>query len=114
MIEKFDGKAIIKVRFRNKLEYEKFRKYILKTSWNYGDAAYPLWEEMPLAFHCIDDLNRINNLIIYLLQLKFEVYCCKYQMDVIMEEESDEKVEEEEEIDLEKEFGDIWRKAMQT
>ena len=29
MIEKYDGQATIKIRFRNRAEYDKFRIYIL-------------------------------------------------------------------------------------
>jgi len=76
----FDGRATIRVHFRNRPEYEKFRKYILKTQWSY-DLDYPMWEELTLDFHCVDDVEQINKHIVGLLQMGFEVYCCKYQLE---------------------------------
>ena len=82
----FDGRATIRVKFNNRAEYEKFRIYVLKTKWSY-DLDYPLFEEMKMEFHCVDDLNHVNKQIVYLLQLGFEVYCCRYQMEQTLSEE---------------------------
>lgn len=76
---KFDGKVTIRVRLRNKAEYQKFRKYVLKTGWEY-DMGHPQYEYMDHEFHTCDDLVSINKEIIYLLQLGFDVWTCNYQL----------------------------------
>ena len=83
---KFDGQVTIKVRFKNNPEYKKFRDYILRTKWNPGDV-YPTWEEMILDFHCVDDLDRINKVIVMLLQMGFEVYSTSYKLEQQLAEE---------------------------
>ena len=75
----FDGKVTIRVRFHNKAEYQKFRKYILKTGWEY-DMGHPQYECMDREFHTCDDLVSINKEIIHLLQLGFDVWTCNYQL----------------------------------
>lgn len=86
MAESFDGRMTIRVKFKSRPEYEKFRKYIIKTGWSY-DLDYPMWEELVVDFHCIDDLNQANRQIINLLQMGFEVYCCRYQLEQHLAEE---------------------------
>lgn len=70
------------------MEYEKFRKYILKTSWCY-DIDYPPYEELVREFRSIEDLDRVNHEIVYLLQLGFRVYCSDYVLDAYESVESD-------------------------
>ena len=77
---KFDGKVTVRVNFHNRIEYEKFRKYILKTNWAYA-CDYPLFEEQVMEFHNTEDLERIDRIIIGLLQIGFDVYCCRYKLD---------------------------------
>jgi len=86
MIETFNGQATIRVQFQSRLEYERFRKYILKTEWGY-ELDYPIFEELKVAFHSIEDLNRISMRIVELLQMGFQVYCCRYQMETELAEE---------------------------
>ena len=86
MCEKFDGQAVIKVRFRSNPEYVKFRKYILKTDWAPGDV-YPNWEEMTIPFHSSEDLDKVTRTIVMLLQNGFEVYSTKYKLEKHMAED---------------------------
>ena len=95
MEPKFDGRATIRVRFRSRVEYEKFRKYILKTDWGY-DLDYPMWEELKVDFHNTDDVWQINKRIIGLLQMGFEVYCCRFQMEECLASEQHPKEEDNE------------------
>ena len=83
---KFDGQAVIKVRFRNNPEYVKFREQILKTKWNPGDA-YPTWEEMKIDFHNVDDLDKVTRTVVMLLQNGFEVYSTRYKLEQQLAEE---------------------------
>ena len=76
---RFDGKVTIRVRFHNKAEYQKFRKYVLKTGWEY-DMGHPQYECMDREFHTCSDLVSINKEIIHLLQLGFDVWTCNYQL----------------------------------
>ena len=92
---KFDGQVTIKVRFRNKIEYEKFRKYILKTLWSYGDV-YPTWEELTVDFHSVEDLEQVTRRVVELLQIGFEVYCCRYKLEEQLAEEEFPKEDDEE------------------
>jgi len=114
VIEKFDGRVTIRVNFKNRLQYEKFRKYVLKTSWTY-DLDHPLFEELICEFHNYDDLDAINKRIFYLLQLGFDVYCCRYQMDKSLEEEEKEQQQIESwecdpnEFDIGKMVDELWR-----
>ena len=111
----FDGRVTIRVKFTSRAEYEKFRKYILKTEWSY-DLDYPMWEELTLDFHNVDDLEKVNRHIIGLLQMGFEVYCCKYQLEQHLaaeekprEEDLPEASWELEEFDIKKMVSDLWK-----
>ena len=79
-MQKFDGKVTIRVNFPNRALYEKFRRYILRTNWSYS-IDYPIFEEMDMEFHNIEDYEQINRQIIFLLQNGFNVYCCRYQLN---------------------------------
>lgn len=89
---KFDGKVTIRVNFPNRVVYEKFRRYILKTEWSYA-VDYPIFEEMEVEFHNTEDLLQIDRQIIHLLQNGFQVYCCRYQLNESATETSP-KIEE--------------------
>lgn len=78
-MEKFEGCMTIRVQFKTRAEYEKFRKLVLKTEWSY-ELDYPMWEEIKKPFSCSDDIDEINRLVIYLLQMGFDVYCCRYSL----------------------------------
>ena len=113
-MDNFDGRATIRVRFRSRVDYEKFRKYILKTAWAY-DLDYPMWEELTLDFHCTDDVNEITKHIIGLLQMGFEVYCCKFQLEQHLAEDQHPSEEDSngdpelEPFDIGKIVSDLWK-----
>ena len=113
---KFDGRCTIRVRFRSRTEYEKFRKYILKTKWSY-DLDYPMWEELVMDFHNTEDVEQINKHVIGLLQMGFEVYCCRFKMEEQLAEEEHPEEEDPaddtislEDFDLKKFTSDLWKK----
>ena len=114
VIEKFDGRVTIRVNFKNRIQYEKFRKYVLKTSWTY-DLDHPLFEELICEFHNCEDLEEINRRIFYLLQIGFDVYCCRYQMDQSVEEEEKQQQDIESwefdpnEFNLKEMCNDLWK-----
>ena len=115
MTEKFDGQATIKVRFRNNPEYVKFREQILKTKWNPGDA-YPVWEEMVIPFHNVEDLETVTKTIVLLLQHGFEVYSTRYKLESQLAEEEhppegDEDGDKTDDWDWNDEFGRLIERA---
>lgn len=110
----FDGSVTVRIHFRNRIEYEKFRKYILKTEWAY-QIDYPVFEEKVMVFHNTEEFEAYNRLVIYLLQLGFDVYSCRFQMNTIeaqVEEQQNQETEEDYgEFDIGKMVDDIWRKC---
>ena len=115
----FTGRMTIRVHFNNRLEYEKFRKYILKTEWSYC-LDYPPFEEIVVTFSNTEDFTNINKKLIYLLQLGFDVYCCRYQLEQSLAEHEHPEEEDQEpatyidgvdfsRIDLGKEIADLWK-----
>lgn len=117
--KRYNGTVTIRVRFRTRVEYEKFRKYVLNTDWSYC-LEYPMWEELKMDFHDLNDIQKIDKQIINLLQLGFEVCTCRYKLEEFDELEDKfkepETVEEEieEKIELNFDIGeicnDIWKK----
>ena len=115
----FDGNVTIKVKFNSKAEYQKFRKYILRTEWSY-ELDYPLFEELKFTFHNVDDLNDLNRYIVLLLQYGFEVYGCNYKLvqtgireygsNIEPKEAKDEYINPDE-FDIKKIVKDIWINA---
>ena len=99
-MENFDGRMTIRVRFRNRLQYEKFRKYILKTEWCY-DQDYPMWEELKVDFHKTEDIYEITKQVIALLEYGFEVYCCRFQLESHLAEEEHPSEEDPDDDELE-------------
>ena len=81
----FKGQATIKVRFRNKAEYDKFRIYVLKTKWNMD--VHPCYQDIVIEFENSSDIDRINRQVIQLLQLGFEVYTCRFKLEQQLAEE---------------------------
>ena len=86
MTTKFDGQAVIKVRFQFQPQYKKFREQILKTKWIPGDV-WPTWEEMVMDFHNVDDLDKVTRTIVMLLQHGFEVYSTRFKLEQQLAEE---------------------------
>ena len=91
--EEFNGLVKIRVKFRSSLEYQKFRKYILKTDWSYG-IDYPIFESLIMEFHNSEDLHEVTKKIVELLQLGFDVYSSHYELITELEAdyESDNRV----------------------
>ena len=91
----FEGSATIRIIFKCRAEYLKFRKYVLKTEWKPCELDCPPYEEMIIPFHCTDDIDTINRQIISLLQMGFDVYCCKYHLESITDEFAEDFIEME-------------------
>ena len=92
----FNGKITIRVKFRNKIEYEKFRKYVLKTGWTY-DIGHPQYESLVKEFHSVDDVEKITKEIVRLLQLGFQVWTTSYELTEIDPSELESPTDDEEE-----------------
>ena len=75
-----------------------------------------MWEELTLDFHNVDDVNNIVKHIVMLLQVGFEVYCCRFQLEQDLAEEEhpleeDHNMEEDlKEFNLERFVTDLWTK----
>ncbi len=104
---KFSGQATIKIRFRNQAEYNKFRLYVLKTNWRIDVA--PIWEDIVVDFHNSDDIDQINRKVIQLLQLGFEVYCCRFKLEEqLAEEQYPEEADSDDEYIYEEGLADVF------
>lgn len=92
--EYFDvfGTAVITIRFENRLQWQKYRKYILKTNWDFDGGSAPSVAQLPIQFACIDDVERVLKTVIELLQLGFDVYSCQWNLE--RKESTDEIAEE--------------------
>ena len=109
--KQFEGQATVRVNFRNRPEYEKFRKYVLKTEWSYA-LDYPLFEEMVFKFSYSSDIDKINRMIVGLLQMGFDVYCCRYELNepsFISDSEETDDIPVLEDNDIQKIVDDMWR-----
>lgn len=95
---KFDGRVTIRVRFKNRIEYEKFRKYILKTGWAY-DVGHPQYESLVVEFHSVEDVEHITRTIVQLLQQGFNIWLADFSLTEIdpaeLESPTDDEPEEE-------------------
>lgn len=80
--EYFDvyGTAVITIRFENRIQWQKYRKYILKTNWDFDGGSAPYVAELPIQFACIDDIEQILKKVVNLLQLGFDVYSCHWKL----------------------------------
>lgn len=75
------GKATITIRFANRMQWQKYRLYILKTDWDFDAGYNPYTAHIQERYCCVDDIERITKRIVQLLQLGFEVYSCKWELD---------------------------------
>ena len=96
IVDKFEGKATIRIIFKCRAEYLKFRKYVLKTEWQPCTLDCPPYEELIMPFSCSDDIDAINRRIISLLQMGFNVYCCQFFLDNITDQFAEDFIEMEE------------------
>lgn len=85
----FRGKATIRVLFHSRIEYEKFRKYIMRIPWSY-EFEYPAYEEVVMTFQTVDDISRIDRQIVSLLESGYDVYCCRFALDSDAEKPANE------------------------
>lgn len=75
------GKATITIRFENRLQWQKYRKYVLKTNWDFDSGANtPYTASIEERFNCIDDVEKIVKKIVFLMELGFDVYSCNWSM----------------------------------
>ncbi len=74
------GMARIAVHFTNRVEWQKWRKYILKTNWDFDDGMPPYLAHLNMYFNCYEDVEEITKQIVNLLQMGFDVYSCKWEL----------------------------------
>lgn len=77
----FYGQAKLVVRFENRAEWQKWRKYVLKTDWDFNDSEYPETTSMIIRFANSEDIEAITRKIVGLLQMGFNVYSCNWGID---------------------------------
>lgn len=75
------GHTTITIRFENRVQWQKYRKYILKTDWDFDAESHPYVARLEERYCCVDDIDRIVKKIVQLLQLGFEVYSCKWELE---------------------------------
>lgn len=78
--EHYYGKATITVRFENRIQWQKWRKYVLKTDWEFDGGDRPYVAQLEERFDCTADVDKIVRQIVQLLQLGFDVYSCHWQL----------------------------------
>ena len=83
------GTATITIRFENRVQWQKYRMYILKTEWDFDGGDHPYTAQLKQNFTCVDDVEQITKKIVDLLQLGFDVYSCKWDL----QKEDEQKVE---------------------
>ena len=103
----FAGSARINIHFLNRLMWQKYRKYILKTEWDFDTGMYPSSANLDMKFNSMEDVIQICKMIIFLLQMGFEVASCRWQLN---QEYLDEMMTDpDDNHDLsEREFIDLW------
>ena len=75
------GKTTITVRFENRIEWQKWRKYVLKTDWDFDGGSGPYIATMDMRFSCTDDVEKIVKTIVNLLQMGFDIYSAKWTLE---------------------------------
>ena len=75
------GHSAITIRFENRVQWQKYRKYILKTDWDFDGGSHPYVATLEDRFKTVEDIERITKTIVMLLQLGFDVYSCKWELE---------------------------------
>ena len=75
------GNSTITIRFENRVQWQKYRKYILKTDWDFDGGSHPYVATLEDRFSSVEDLERITKSIVQLLQLGFDVYSCRWELE---------------------------------
>lgn len=78
---KFTGTAKLLIRFDTRLLWQKYRKYILKTDWDFNAGQFPYIAEREIRFESAQDVEMICQQIVFLLQLGFDVSSCRWTLD---------------------------------
>lgn len=76
----FTGKVTITIKFDNRVMWQRYRKYILKTTWEFDGGVHPSVAQIEEEFHTVSDLGFITQKIAYLLQLGFDVHTAKWEL----------------------------------
>lgn len=79
-VNNYYGSASITVRFENRVQWQKWRKYVLKTDWDFDGGSGPYIARLEEKFNCSEDVERITKRIVQLLELGFEVYSCQWKL----------------------------------
>ena len=75
------GSARIVIHFENRAEWQKYRRYILKTDWDFDGSTGPRTAYLDRTFRCAEDLEKIAKEIANLMQIGFDVYSCHWTLD---------------------------------
>ena len=100
----FKGKATISIRFENRVMWQKYRKYILKTDWEFDAGRHPYIATIDMDFKSVDDVREITSKIVYLMQLGFDIHSCNWAL-----ERNPENIQypDEEDVCIE----DLWKQS---
>ena len=79
--EAYYGSATITVHFDNRLQWQKWRKYVLKTDWEFDGGNGPYTATLVEKFNCSDDIDHIVRRIVQLIEMGFDVYSCNWKLD---------------------------------
>lgn len=104
---KFGGSARINIVFANRLMWQKYRKYILKTDWDFDSGMHPSSANLVMTFENSNDVAKICGTIVYLLQMGFEVNSCRWQLNREYLEKQINDEDDPEDLS-EREFIDLW------
>lgn len=77
---RYYGMATITIHFENRAQWQKYRKYILKTDWDFDGGMMPYTAHLEERFSCMDDVEKITRQIVQLLQIGFDIYSCKWTL----------------------------------
>lgn len=105
---RFSGSAKITIHFNSILMWQKYRKYVLKTGWDFDSPNHPYTAHLEMNFENTADVMHICKQIVFLLQLGFEVYSCKWSLNPEYVEKMMGKSSEVSNELSDREFLDLW------
>lgn len=74
------GSAIITVRFENRVQWQKWRKYIMREPWEFDGGNHPYTAALELHFSTAEDVEHIVQKVVQLMQMGFDVYSCQWKL----------------------------------
>ena len=101
-MEFYHGKATITIHFKNRVMWQKYRQYVLKTGWDFDGCYHPYTATLEMEFSSLDDIINISKQVAFLLSLKFDVESCNWKLD---RSEEEDELQEYDPLN----FEDLWK-----